>query len=151
MADGVITPAITVTTAIEGLNTFSASAPVIPIVLAIVTFIFILQYFGTKTIGNLFGPVMLTWFLMLGVLGAVALTSCPAILKAFNPVYAVRLLVDYPGWFLVLGAVFLCTAGRAVVSVNVEEHAIECDTEVVLLPDMVFMLVEASADFRESP
>lgn len=46
------------------------------------------------------------------------------------------------------GAVFLCTAGRAVVSVNVEEHAIECDTEVVLLPDMVFMLVEASADFR---
>lgn len=111
VADGVITPAITVTTAIEGLNTFSASAPVIPIVLAIVTFIFILQYFGTKTIGNLFGPVMLTWFLMLGVLGAVALTSCPAILKAFNPVYAVRLLVDYPGWFLVLGAVFLCTTG----------------------------------------
>lgn len=111
VADGVITPAITVTTAIEGLNTFSASAPVIPIVLAIVTFIFILQYFGTKTIGNLFGPVMLAWFLMLGVLGAVALTSCPAILKAFNPVYAVRLLIDYPGWFLVLGAVFLCTTG----------------------------------------
>lgn len=111
VADGVITPAITVTTAIEGLGALNASAPVMPIVLAIITFIFILQYFGTKTIGNLFGPVMLAWFLMLGVLGAIAMTACPAIFKAFNPVYAVRLLVDYPGWFLVLGAVFLCTTG----------------------------------------
>lgn len=111
VADGVITPAITVTTAIEGLDTFNASAPVVPIVLAIITFIFMLQYFGTKTIGNLFGPVMLLWFLMLGVVGASAMTSCPAIFNAFNPVYAIRLLISYPGWFLVLGAVFLCTTG----------------------------------------
>lgn len=111
VADGVITPAVTVTSAIEGLSTISPSTPVVPIVLAIITFIFILQYFGTKTIGKLFGPVMLAWFLMLGVLGATAMTACPAILKAFNPVYAVKLLVDYPGWFLVLGAVFLCTTG----------------------------------------
>lgn len=111
VADGVITPAVTVTSAIEGLSTISPSTPVVPIVLAIITFIFILQYFGTKTIGKLFGPVMLAWFLMLGVLGAIAMTACPAILKAFNPVYAVKLLVDYPGWFLVLGAVFLCTTG----------------------------------------
>lgn len=111
VADGVITPAVTVTSAIEGLSTISPSTPVVPIVLVIITFIFILQYFGTKTIGKLFGPVMLAWFLMLGVLGAIALTACPAILKAFNPVYAVKLLVDYPGWFLVLGAVFLCTTG----------------------------------------
>lgn len=111
VADGVITPAITVTTAIEGLGTFNASAPVIPIVLGIVTFIFILQCFGTKTIGRLFGPVMLLWFLMLGVLGAMSISEAPAIFKAFNPVYAIRLLLDYPGWFLVLGAVFLCTTG----------------------------------------
>lgn len=111
VADGVITPAVTVTSAIEGLSTISPSTPVVPIVLAIITFIFILQYFGTKTIGKLFGPVMLAWFLMLGVLGATAMTACPAILKAFNPVYAVKLLVNYPGWFLVLGAVFLCTTG----------------------------------------
>lgn len=111
VADGVITPAVTVTSAIEGLSTINPSTPVVPIVLVIITFIFILQYFGTKTIGKLFGPVMLAWFLMLGVLGATAMTACPAILKAFNPVYAVKLLVDYPGWFLVLGAVFLCTTG----------------------------------------
>lgn len=111
VADGVITPAITVTTAIEGLRTFNPSTPVLPIVLIIVTLIFILQYFGTKTIGRLFGPVMTLWFLMLGVVGIACFVQYPAVAKAFNPVYAVKLLVEYPGWFFVMGAVFLCTTG----------------------------------------
>lgn len=111
VADGVITPAITVTTAIEGLRTFNSATPVVPIVLAIITLIFIVQCFGTKTIGRLFGPVMTLWFLMLGVLGAIALAGNPIVLKAFNPVYAFKLLVSSPVWFFVLGAVFLCTTG----------------------------------------
>lgn len=77
----------------------------------IICLIFFVQQFGTSKIGRCFGPFMLAWFLMLGILGTVALTSAPAVLKAFNPVYAVRLLIHYPGWFLILGAVFLCTTG----------------------------------------
>lgn len=111
VADGVITPAITVTTAIEGLRTFSPDTPVIPIVFLIITAIFVIQYFGAKTIGRLFGPVMTLWFLMLGVLGAVYFLQSPGIIKAFNPVYAVRLLATSPVWFFILGAIFLCTTG----------------------------------------
>lgn len=111
VADGVITPAITVTTAIEGLRTFNPNTPVVGIVLVIVTVIFLLQYFGTKTIGQLFGPVMTLWFLTLGVIGAAGFVQNPMVAKAFNPVYAVKLLATSPEWFLILGAVFLCTTG----------------------------------------
>lgn len=111
IADGVITPAVTVTSAIEGLRGIYPAAPVIAITIIIICLIFFVQQFGTSKIGRCFGPFMLAWFLMLGILGTVALTSAPAVLKAFNPVYAVRLLIHYPGWFLILGAVFLCTTG----------------------------------------
>lgn len=111
VADGVITPAITVTSAIEGLRSLSPATPVTAVVIVIITLIFALQRFGTKTIGRLFGPVMTLWFLMLGVVGLVWFVQNPVVAKAFNPLYAFRLLVDYPGWFFVLGAVFLCTTG----------------------------------------
>lgn len=111
IADGVITPAITVTTSIEGLSAIMPDPPVIPVTLLIITVIFGAQRFGTSAIGRCFGPFMLAWFLMLGVLGVCNIGLSPAILKAFNPWYAVKILVDYPGWFLVLGAVFLCTTG----------------------------------------
>lgn len=111
IADGVITPAITVVTAIEGMAFVSAGPPVLPVSVAIITVIFFVQRFGTKNIGRWFGPFMLMWFLMLGVTGAVALAACPQMLKAFNPYFAARLLLESPGWFLVLGAVFLCTTG----------------------------------------
>lgn len=111
VADGVITPAMTVTSAIEGLRDLNPDAPVLPIVIVIISGIFLVQRLGTKAIGRFFGPFMLAWFLMLGILGIVHLSDCWAIMKAFNPWYAVRLLVDYPGWFLILGAVFLCTTG----------------------------------------
>ncbi len=111
LADGVITPAITVTTAIEGLEGISPDLPVMPVVIAIITVIFFVQRFGTEHIGRTFGTFMLLWFLLLGVVGAAALTACPQVLKAFNPYYAVRLLVESPSWFFILGAVFLCTTG----------------------------------------
>lgn len=111
IADGIITPAITVTTAVEGLLAINPSVPVIPIVLGIITAIFLVQQFGTSAIGKGFGPFMLLWFLMLGILGACNIPHDISILKAFNPWYAVRLLVEFPQWFLILGAVFLCTTG----------------------------------------
>ena len=111
LADGIITPAITVTTAIEGLESISPHLPVIPITLGIITIIFFVQRFGTESIGKSFGVFMLIWFLLLGVTGAFSITTYPLILKAFNPYYAAMLLAKSPEWFLILGAVFLCTTG----------------------------------------
>lgn len=111
LADGIITPAITVTTAIEGLESISSHLPVIPITLAIITIIFFVQRFGTESIGKSFGVFMLLWFLLLGIVGIISITSYPLILKAFNPYYAALLLAKSPQWFLILGAVFLCTTG----------------------------------------
>ena len=111
LADGIITPAITVTTAIEGLESINPNLPVIPITLAIITIIFFVQRFGTESIGKSFGVFMLLWFLHLGMVGIISITYYPLILKAFNPYYAVILLAKSPQWFLILGAVFLCTTG----------------------------------------
>ena len=111
LADGIITPAITVTTAIEGLESISPHLPVIPITLAIITIIFFVQRFGTESIGKSFGVFMLLWFLLLGIVGIISITSYSLILKAFNPYYAALLLAKSPQWFLILGAVFLCTTG----------------------------------------
>lgn len=111
LADGIITPAITVTTAIEGLESISPHLPVIPITLAIITIIFFVQRFGTESIGKSFGVFMLLWFLLLGIVGIISITSYPLILKALNPYYAALLLAKSPQWFLILGAVFLCTTG----------------------------------------
>ena len=111
LADGIITPAITVTTAIEGLESINPNLPVIPITLAIITIIFFVQRFGTESIGKSFGVFMLLWFLLLGMVGIISITYYPLILKAFNPYYAVILLAKSPQWFLILGAVFLCTTG----------------------------------------
>ncbi|MDE7024710.1 MAG: KUP/HAK/KT family potassium transporter, partial [Paramuribaculum sp.] len=111
IADGVITPAVTVTSAIEGLTTINPSIKVIPIVITILTIVFLLQRAGTGSIGKFFGPYMLAWFLMLAIMGVTSIPNHISILKAFNPWYAINLLIHYPGWFLVLGAVFLCTTG----------------------------------------
>ena len=111
LADGIITPAITVTTAIEGLESISPNLPVVPITLGIITIIFFVQRFGTESIGKSFGVFMLIWFLLLGIMGVFSITSYPLILKAFNPYYAAMLLAKSPQWFLILGAVFLCTTG----------------------------------------
>lgn len=111
LADGIITPAVTVTSAIEGLRVLYSPTPVVPIVLVIITLVFFVQRSGTSKIGGFFGPVMLVWFLMLGVLGVMNIGSDFAILKSFNPWYAVRLIATQPEWMFILGAVFLCTTG----------------------------------------
>lgn len=111
VADGVITPSITVLSAIEGLRTYEPSTPVIPIAIAILTVLFFIQQYGTSAIGKLFGPLMLLWFSMIGILGLTHVSDSWVILKAFNPWYAVHLLATSPEWFLILGAVFLCTTG----------------------------------------
>jgi KUP system potassium uptake protein len=111
LADGVITPSITVTSAIEGLRYYSAGIPVVPIVLVIFAALFFIQQFGTNFVGGSFGPIMIVWFSMLGIFGFSQLTLHPDILRAINPMFAMRFLSDYPGGFILLGAVFLCTTG----------------------------------------
>jgi KUP system potassium uptake protein len=111
LADSIITPSISVTSAIEGLRVLNQDIPTIPIVLSILTLLFVFQRFGTNILGKSFGPVMIAWFTMLGILGLANIPTNWEILKAVNPYYAFQLLVHYPGGFWLLGAVFLCTTG----------------------------------------
>jgi KUP system potassium uptake protein len=111
LADGIITPPISVSSAVEGLEAIYPDIPTVPIVLAILTLLFMIQAFGTGVIGTAFGPIMIVWFSMLAVLGLVHIVSAPGILVSLNPYYAYWLLVEYPGGFWLLGAVFLCTTG----------------------------------------
>jgi len=111
LADGIITPAITVTTAIEGLKLFNPDIPVLTIVIGIITALFAVQQFGTSFLGKSFGPIMFFWFSMLGVLGISQIVFFPKVLLAINPWYAFKLLSEYPNGFVLLGAVFLCTTG----------------------------------------
>ncbi len=111
LADGVITPAITVTSSIEGLRLFNPNIPVIPIVLMIFAVLFYMQQYGTNIVGGSFGPIMVIWFSMLGILGFSQLIHQPGVLKALSPVYAIKFLSEYPGGFILLGAVFLATTG----------------------------------------
>ena len=116
LADGMITPAISVASSIEGLKQIDAfkdisQLHIIYIVLSILALLFFLQKFGTASIGKLFGPIMMIWFAMLAILGIVHFQDDLSVFKAFNPYYAVKLLTVYPNGFWILGAVFLCTTG----------------------------------------
>ena len=116
LADGMITPPISVASAVEGLRNISAfqnitEQTIILIILGILTLLFFMQQFGSASIGKMFGPIMLIWFLMLAVLGISHISDDLSILKAFNPYYAIKILFFYPKGFWLLGAVFLCTTG----------------------------------------
>lgn len=116
LADGIITPPISITSAIEGLKVLPQlrDLPVntiVIIVLTILALFFFMQQFGTGSIGKMFGPVMMLWFTMLAVLGVTHLTDDLSILKAISPYYAFDFLRTYPHGFWLLGAVFLCTTG----------------------------------------
>ncbi len=111
IADGFITPPISISSAVEGLQLLNPHIQTVPIVISILTALFIFQQFGTKVVGITFGPIMFVWFLMIGTLGAIELTSHPEILKALNPYWALNLLMNYKGGFWLLGGVFLCTTG----------------------------------------
>lgn len=111
LADGIITPPITVSSAIEGLQTIVPNLPVITIVILILSLLFFFQRFGTQKVGGFFGPIMVIWFTMLFVLGFKEIVQFPEVLKAFSPYYAYQLLANYPHGFWLLGAVFLATTG----------------------------------------
>lgn len=111
LADGIITPPISVSSAVEGIQTFYPNIDTVPIVIAILVALFMIQQFGTKLVGNFFSPLMLIWFSMLGILGVIQIASHVEVLKAINPYYAYHLLMIHPEGFYVLGFVFLCTTG----------------------------------------
>ncbi|MDB5136085.1 MAG: potassium transport protein Kup [Mucilaginibacter sp.] len=111
LADGIITPPITISSAIEGLQTFYPHLHTVPIVIAIIIALFIIQQFGTSLVGKAFGPMMFIWFTMMGVLGFALIIQSPSIFKALNPYYAYILLSTNPNALIIIGAVFLCTTG----------------------------------------
>jgi KUP system potassium uptake protein len=112
LADGIITPPITISSAVEGLVPNFPHLPTVPIVIAIMAGLFIIQQFGTSLVGKAFGPVMFIWFTMMGVLGVSFIAKDPSIIRALNPYYAIKLLTDdHYHAFIILGAVFLCTTG----------------------------------------
>jgi len=111
LADGIITPPISVSSAVEGIRTFYPEINTVPIVIAILVMLFTIQQFGTKLVGRFFAPLMLLWFGMLGVLGVIQMIGHTEVLKAINPYYAYHLLTIHPEGFYVLGFVFLCTTG----------------------------------------
>ena len=114
LADGIITPPISVSSAIEGLKLIDPAlteGTIITIVLVIITLLFGFQQFGTKVVGAAFGPIMFLWFSTIGTLGFVQILHHPAVLQALNPLWAIKLLTVYPKGFWLLGAVFLCTTG----------------------------------------
>ncbi len=113
LADGIITPPISVSSAVEGLTAIPGfeHIPTVPIVIAIISGLFFFQRFGTQKVGVAFGPIMMIWFSMLAFLGVWQLLQYPDILRALNPQYAFLFLKEYPEGFLLLGAVFLATTG----------------------------------------
>jgi KUP system potassium uptake protein len=113
LADGIITPPISVSAAVEGINTFyeMETRTIQIIVICILFVLFTIQQFGSKLVGKFFAPMMLIWFSMLGVLGTLQIMNDLSVFNAINPYYAYELLLIHPEGFFVLGAVFLCTTG----------------------------------------
>lgn len=117
LADGMITPPISITSAVEGLgklpalNIAEGDNTILYIVLGILAMFFFLQQFGTASIGRLFGPVMMIWFSMLATFGTIHIFDDLSIFKAFNPYYAIEFVRTYPAALWIMGAVFLCTTG----------------------------------------
>lgn len=115
LSEGMITPPITVSAAIESLASVPAlqdfHLPTVYITLGIISALFVFQQFGTAAVGKFFGPIMLLWFSMLGILGLISLADDWTVLRALSPVYAVRILMHHPDALVLMGAVFLCTTG----------------------------------------
>lgn len=111
IADGFLTPAISISSAIEGVRFISPAIPTATIVIAIMVALFVFQQFGTGVVGGTFGPVMAVWFITIGGVGICQIIGNPSVLAALSPVHAITLLVKYPGGFWILGAVFLATTG----------------------------------------
>lgn len=116
LADGIITPPMTIMSAIEGLRELKPlhdldQNTIVYIVLGIIAAFFFMQQFGTHSIGRMFGPIMLVWFTMLAVLGGIHIFDDINIFRALSPHYAIQFVTQYDGGFWLLGSVFLCTTG----------------------------------------
>ena len=111
LADGIITPPISVAAAVEGLRMLFPQINTVPIVIGIIVGLFVIQRFGSKWVGRFFGPMMFVWFSMLGVLGLNKIGANMHIIEALNPYYTYKLLHDHPAGILILSSVFLCTTG----------------------------------------
>ena len=115
LAEGMITPPISVSSAVEGLESLpmlhGVHIPVVAITIGIISSLFLIQQFGTSAVGRFFGPVMMVWFSMLCVLGLKEVVFCPSIILALNPWYGIQLLMHHPSALVLMGAVFLCTTG----------------------------------------
>lgn len=111
LADGIITPAMTVMSAVEGLNTIAPNIPVVPVTIVIVLFLFLVQPFGTSSLGKYFGPLMIIWFSMMATIGIGQIITDYSVFRAFNPMYAIQFLAEVPQAMIILGAIFLCTTG----------------------------------------
>lgn len=111
LADGIITPPISVSAAVEGLRFFNPQLNTVPIVIGILFGLFFIQQFGTGFVGKFFGPLMTLWFAMLGVLGIMQLSGNWSVMASLNPWYTYQLLKTHPSGIFILGSVFLCTTG----------------------------------------
>jgi len=111
LADGIITPAMTVMSAVEGLGAITPDIPVIPLTIAIVLILFLVQPLGTGSLGKYFGPLMIVWFGMMALTGIDQVFHDLSVFRAFNPVYAINFLLEVPQVMIILGAIFLCTTG----------------------------------------
>ena len=111
LADGIITPAMTVMSAVEGMTEIATNIPVVPITIVIVLGVFLIQPFGTGALGKFFGIFMCFWFGMMATVGMSNLFVDFSVLRAFNPMYAIHFLIEVPHTLLMLGAIFLCTTG----------------------------------------
>jgi KUP system potassium uptake protein len=111
LAEGMITPPISICTAIEGLEHRFYGVPVIEIAIVIISILFFFQRFGTSAMGKFFGPIMLVWFTMLAVLGIYRISEMPSIIQALSPHYAIMMLINHKSAIVIMGAVFLCTTG----------------------------------------
>ncbi len=111
IADGIITPPISVASAIEGVQNVVPGFNTMPVIIAILIGLFVFQQFGTDKIGKIFGPAMVIWFGFIAVIGVMALSENPSVLKALNPYYAYKMLINDSSGFWLLGSIFLCTTG----------------------------------------
>jgi len=141
--DGVITPSISVLSALEGVNvaTTALKPMILPLALAILVVLFLVQRLGTAAIGRAFGPIMLVWFVAIGVLGLVGVIRHPVVLEAINPLFGIRLLISSgPGAMLLLGGVFLCATGGEALYADmghIGRFPIQLAWYVVVLPSLL--------------
>jgi KUP system potassium uptake protein len=155
--DGVITPAISVLSAVEGLEivTHEAEPFVVPLAVVILLALFLVQRRGTWRIGRVFGPIMLFWFLTIGVLGAIAVANRPQVLRALDPRWAVNLFLQTPGpAFVALGAVVLCITGAEALYVDMGhfgKKAIRRSWHAVVLPSLLLCYLGQGALLLQRP